>query len=148
MKLYELPEDIYSLRCLLHSHGSGSMTKGPQLIASRRRTAPTLKKKGYPCTTQTTPASQPLQHLCETLPFSGIREKQLQQDPLQGGLHQERSRWTVLPQNWSCFAKQQYLCVLSSDWSNHVVPERLKGLRTLCKSAFGVPQFDWDTSCA
>ena len=47
MKLYELSEDIYSLHCILHSHGSVSMTKGSWLIA-RRRTAPTLKKKGYP----------------------------------------------------------------------------------------------------
>ena len=40
------------------------------------------------------------------------------------------------------------MCVLSSDWSRHGVPEGLKGIRTVCKTAFGVPQFHWDTSCA
>ena len=67
---------MYSLHQILHSHGSVSMTKGPWLMA-RRRTALTLKKKGYPWTTQITPASQRLQLLCETLPLAGIREKEL-----------------------------------------------------------------------
>ena len=77
MKLYELSEDTSSLHRILHSHGSVSMTKGPWLIARRRRTALTLKKKGYPWTTQITPASQLLQLLCETLLLAGIREKEL-----------------------------------------------------------------------
>ena len=38
------------------------------------------------------PAYQPLQYLWETLPFSGITDKELQQVPLQGRLQQEKMR--------------------------------------------------------
>ena len=39
------------------------------------------------------------------------------------------------------------VCELGSGWSNHVIPECLRGLRTVCKTAFGVPQYEWNTSC-